>query len=99
MRYLAAILCLFLLWLGAALAIVLFPIVVWPHPNRKEYARCIDQIVNAFLFMGEGRESVSSHSWRDKIKPVLWLTSFIDAEHCKEANRHEQPVVDFINSH
>lgn len=97
MKYAAAIGCLFLLWMGCVLSSLAFPVTVWFHPNRKEYARCVDQMNNAAIFMGEGRESVSSHAWRSGIRFVLWITSFIDKDHCKEANRHEQPVIDFIN--
>lgn len=104
MKYIAAALSLFLLFVGSVIAVLSFPFVVWFHPNRKEYARCIDQMNNAFLFMGEGRESVSSHTWRrfgsDRpwwCIPILDLTDLIAPFHCREANKHEQPVVDFIN--
>ena len=50
MRYVGAVICLALLWIGAVVATVCFPYFVWFHSNRKEYARCIDQMVNAFLF-------------------------------------------------
>lgn len=99
MRYLGAIICLALMWAVSTSLSALFPIIIWFHPNRKEYARCIDQMVNAGLFMGEGRESLSSHSWRDQIKPIIRLTdTLIELGHCREANGHEQPVIDFINT-
>lgn len=76
--------------------------ILWSPERFKEALRSIDQFNNAFWLNGLGRESVSSHSWRARAAPwarfVVWLTDKLQAGHCQEANRHEQPVVDFINS-
>jgi hypothetical protein len=80
----------------------LLPFAILINPGRmKEATRSVDQFNNAFWLNGSGRESVSSHSWRDRCAWwsdfVIWLTDKIQAGHCKEANRHEQPIQDFIN--
>lgn len=94
---------LLILWGGALIAVVFFPLRLltwkWKPAQAKEYARAIDQLNNAALFNGYARESLSSHAWRDSIWPVLRITEAAQPGHCKEANRHEQPVVDFINTY
>lgn len=77
-------------------------IVVMGPERFKEALRAVDQFNNAFWLNGSGRESVSSHSWRERgawwADFVIWLTNLMQAGHCKEANKHEQPVQDFINN-
>lgn len=84
-----------------ALALLL-PMILWNPERAKEAMRAVDQLNNAFWLNGEGRESVSSHAWRDKqemwAQVVIALTDNIQKGHCQEANRLEQPVVDFINN-
>lgn len=66
----------------------------------REMLRAIDQLCNAAWFSGSGRESCSSHAWRARgvwwADFIIWLTDKLQAGHCQEANRHEQPIVDFI---
>lgn len=68
----------------------------------KEAMRAIDQFNNAEWLNGLGRETVSSHSWRARgawwADFVIRLTDKIQAGHCQESNRHEQPIVNFINN-
>lgn len=84
------------------LGFLLLPLIILWNPARaKETMRAVDQFNNAFWLNGIGRESVSSHCWRDRGKWwsdfVIGLTNLMQKGHCEEANRHEQPVVDFIN--
>lgn len=75
--------------------------ILWNPTRAKESMRAVDQFNNAFWINGSGRESVSSHSWRARglwwANFVIALTDKLQAGHCQEANRHEQPVQDFIN--
>lgn len=69
----------------------------------RQGVRALDHFVNASLFNGYAWESVSSHAWRERerkkwAKVVIKITDFFQKDHCKRANRREQPVVDFILS-
>ena len=93
---------LYLLFLPLApLAYVLLPLMIlWDPARAKETMRAVDQFCNAFYTNGIGRESTSSHAWRDRERPwarlVIRLTDPLQNGHCQAANAHEQPVVDFI---
>ena len=61
--------------------------------------RALDHFVNATVFNGYAWESVSSHAWRERnnkrwAKGVIWLTDQFQKDHCKRANKREQPMVD-----
>jgi hypothetical protein len=60
--------------------------------------RALDHFVNATLFNGYAWESVSSHAWRVRTKRwarvVIWITDQFQPDHCRRANRREQPLVD-----
>ncbi len=90
---------LFLIPTVTAYVLQLFGILVSPV-RFKEAMRAIDQFNNAFWLNGSGRESCSSHAWRARgvwwADFIIWLTDKLQAGHCREANRHEQPIVDFI---
>ena len=62
--------------------------------------RALDHFVNASLFNGYAWESVSSHAWRERhrrwARAVIWLTDRFQKDHCKRANKREQPVVDLV---
>ena len=96
---------LYLLFLTLApVAYLLLPVMILINPVRaKESMRAVDQLCNAFFTNGLGRESLSSHSYRYQgawwADFVVWLTDKIQDGHCREANRIEQPIVDFINTH
>lgn len=99
MRVLGLTFLIALLWAGALLALLFWPLrLVGGAKAAKETMRAIDQLTNAFWFGGLGRESLSSHAWRSGIRPIIWLTDLVEPGHCCEANRHEQPVVDVITS-
>ena len=54
----------------APLAYVLLPLMILWNPARaKESMRAVDQFCNAFYTNGIGRESTSSHAWRDRERP------------------------------
>ena len=71
--------------------------------RARQGVRALDHFVNASLFNGYAWESVSSHAWRERnrkkwAKIVIKIADFFQKDHCKRANRREQPVVDFILS-
>lgn len=71
--------------------------------RARQGVRALDHFVNASLFNGYAWESVSSHAWRERnrkkwAKIVIKITDFFQKDHCKRANKREQPVVDFILS-
>jgi len=71
------------------------------RPERgRAGVRALDHFVNATLFNGHAWESVSSHAWRERdrrwAKAVIWLTDRFQKDHCRRANKREQPVVDFV---
>lgn len=62
--------------------------------------RALDHFVNATLFNGYAWESVSSHAWRERdrrwAKAVIWITDRFQPDHCRRANKREQPVIDLV---
>ncbi|MDL0103832.1 hypothetical protein NYG95_06050 [Campylobacter felis] len=89
----------------AALGYLLIVIVgtFFSTARARQGVRALDHFVNASLFNGYAWESVSSHAWRERnrkkwAKIVIKITDFFQKDHCKRANRREQPVVDFILS-
>jgi hypothetical protein len=66
----------------------------------RQGVRAMDHFVNATLFNGYAWESLSSHAWRERergwAKGVIWITDILEKDHCKKANRREQPIVDLV---
>lgn len=67
----------------------------------RQGVRAMDNFVNATVFKGYAWESVSSHAWRERenkkwARFVIKLTDNFQKDHCKRANKREQPVVDLI---
>lgn len=64
--------------------------------------RALDHFVNATLFNGYAWESVSSHAWRERhrrwARAVIWLTDRFQKDHCRRANKREQPMVDLMQA-
>lgn len=63
--------------------------------------RALDHFVNASVLNGYAWESVSSHAWRERehkrwARLVIKVTDWFQLDHCKRANKREQPVVDLI---
>jgi len=86
------------------LAVVGYLMLVWIGlfgPNRRGRAgvRALDHFVNATVFNGYAWESVSSHAWRVRehkrwARLVIRLTDMLQKDHCRRANKREQPLVD-----
>ena len=67
----------------------------------RQGVRAMDHFVNATVFNGYAWESVSSHAWRERenkkwARFVIRLSDKFQQDHCKRANKREQPVVDLI---
>ena len=86
----------------AVMGYVILVLVGFLGPNARGRAgvRALDHFVNASVFNGYAWESVSSHAWRDREKrwarAIIWMTDHFQKDHCKRANKREQPVVDLV---
>lgn len=63
--------------------------------------RALDHFVNASVFNGNAWESVSSHAWRVRedhkwARAVIWITDKFQKDHCRRANKREQPILDLV---
>ena len=71
------------------------------RPERgRAGVRALDHFVNATVFNGYAWESVCSHAWRDRhrrwARAVIWITDQFQQDHCRRANKREQPVLDLV---
>lgn len=90
------------------LAIVGYLLLVWigifgPNARGRAGVRALDHFVNATVFNGYAWESVSSHAWRVRetkrwARAVIRITDRFQQDHCRRANKREQPVVDMIRA-
>ena len=73
---------------------------VGPVARGRAGVRALDHFVNAAVFNGYAWESVSSHAWRERhrrwARVVIWVTDRFQKDHCRRANKREQPVVDLV---
>lgn len=72
-----------------------------PNVRGRAGVRALDHFVNASVFNGNAWESVSSHAWRVRehkrwARFVVWATDHFQKDHCRRANKREQPVVDLV---
>src|SRR5688572_8420915 len=86
----------------AILGYLILVVVGFTGPNSRGRAgvRALDHFVNAAVFNGYAWESVSSHAWRAREKRwarfIIWVTDKFQKDHCKRANKREQPVIDLV---
>jgi hypothetical protein len=86
----------------AILGYLILVIIGFTGPNSRGRAgvRALDHFVNAAVFNGYAWESVSSHAWRARdqrwARWVIWATDRFQKDHCRRANKREQPVVDLV---
>jgi hypothetical protein len=71
-----------------------------PNSRGRAGVRALDHFVNASVFNGYAWESVSSHAWRERHKRwarcIIWVTDRFQKDHCRRANKREQPVIDMV---
>ena len=71
-----------------------------PNARGRAGVRALDHFVNASVFNGYAWESLSSHAWREREKRwarvIIWVTDKFQKDHCRRANKREQPVVDLV---
>lgn len=98
-----------MLALVAVPGLVLLPLLILfgPVDAARRALRGLDMFGNSAVFGGSPYESISSHVGREmrSVEPVPWwalmldaLLDLIQAGHCEEANRREQPIVDAVES-
>ncbi|NML45528.1 hypothetical protein HHL11_17380 [Ramlibacter sp. G-1-2-2] len=87
----------------AMLGYLILVVVGFTGPNARGRAgvRALDHFVNATVFNGYAWESVSSHAWRVREEKrwarwVIRATDHFQQDHCRRANKREQPVVDLV---
>ena len=86
----------------AVLGYLILLIVGLTGPNERGRAgvRALDHFVNASVFNGYAWESLSSHAWRERhrrwARVIIWVTDRFQKDHCRRANKREQPVVDLV---
>jgi hypothetical protein len=73
------------------------------RPERgRAGVRALDHFVNATLLDGYAWESMSSHAWRARDRRwarwVIRVTDLFQKDHCRRANKREQPLVDLMLS-
>ena len=87
------------------LAVLGYLIILWVGflgraDRGRAGVRALDHFVNASVFNGYAWESVSSHAWRERhrrwARAVIWATDRFQKDHCRRANKREQPVVDLV---
>lgn len=87
------------------LAVVGYLIILWVGflgraDRGRAGVRALDHFVNASVFHGYAWESVSSHAWRERhrrwARVVIFITDTFQKDHCRRANKREQPVIDLI---
>jgi hypothetical protein len=92
-----------LMTLVVPMAILGYLILIWVGffgraERGRSGVRALDHFVNATVFNGYAWESVSSHAWRERhrrwARAVIWFTDLFQKDHCKRANKREQPMVD-----
>jgi hypothetical protein len=70
------------------------------NERARAGVRALDHFVNASVFNGYAWESVSSHAWREQhrwwARWVIRITDLFQKDHCRRANKREQPLVDFV---
>lgn len=80
--------------------VLVFVGLVGPNSRGRAGVRALDHFVNATVFNGYAWESLSSHAWRERDKRwarmVIRVTDWFQKDHCKRANKREQPVVDLV---
>ena len=73
---------------------------VGPADRGRAGVRARDHFVNASVVKGYAWESVSSHAWRERhrrwARVVIWVTNRFQQDHCRRANKREQPVLDLV---
>lgn len=87
------------------LAVLGYLVLLWVgffgrNERGRAGVRALDHFVNAAVFNGYAWESVSSHAWRERqrrwARGVIWVTDRFQQDHCRRANKREQPIVNLV---
>lgn len=94
-----------LMTLVVPMALLGYLILLWvgffgSNARGRAGVRALDHFVNATVFDGYAWESVSSHAWRMRhrrwARAVIWFSDLFQQDHCRRANKREQPVLDLV---
>ena len=100
MRFFGLILCMAMLWLGALLAVLTWPLraIVAPRsPRTKNSLRLLDHLVGQAWFGSGWWEPLSANSARVRRAWLVRALDVVEQGHCEQALRREQDVIDFFN--
>lgn len=99
-RIVGLLLCIVLLWLGALLAVLTWPVraILAPRSARtKNSLRLIDHLVGLCWFGADWWESLSANSARVRREWLVRALDVVEDGHCVAALRTEMDVIDFFN--
>lgn len=99
-RILGLLLCILLLWIGALLAVLTWPLraILAPRSARtKNSLRLIDHLVGLCWFGADWWESLSANSARVRREWLVRALDRVEDGHCVSALRTEMDVIDFFN--
>ncbi len=92
--------CIVLLWVGALLAVLTWPVraILAPRSARtKNSLRLIDHLVGLCWFGADWWESLSANSARVRREWLVRALDLVEDGHCVSALRGEKDVIDFFN--
>ena len=100
MRIVLLLVCVALLWLGALLAVLTWPLraLIAPRaPSTKETLRLLDHLTNVAWFGGDWWASLSAQSWQVRRAWLVAALDLVEPQHCAEAFRREADVMNFFD--
>lgn len=99
MRLFGLILCMALVWFGALLAVLTWPlraVFAARSARTKNSLRLMDHLTGLAWFGGDWWESLSANSARVRRDWLVRALDVVERGHCTEALRRELDVIDFF---
>lgn len=100
MRLVGLLVCVALVWVGALLAVLTFPVrmlFALRSARTKNLLRLIDHMTGQAWFGSDWWESLSANSARVRRDWLITVLDWVEKGHCTEALRREMDVIDFFN--
>lgn len=100
MRLVGLILCMALVWFGALLAVLTWPlraVFATRSARTKDSLRLMDHLTGLAWFGCDWWESLSANSHRVRRYWLVRVLDLVEKDHCTEALRREMDVIDFFN--
>jgi hypothetical protein len=98
-RLFLLLVCVALLWVGAVLAVLTWPLraALRPHaPRTRDALRLIDHLTGCAWFGSAWYESLSANSARVRRRWLVRMLDVVEQDHCAQALRREADVIDFF---